>query len=245
MAAVAGSVERLTDLQTTTTSSTTSCTLTYPRAPKTGELLVVGITSNGAGGGGIITPSGWQQLSTNIYAAGARQVTAFYRRADGTEGASVQFAHTGSPNQWCAFLTGYSGIRQYSLGSIINDAAFGGEYSAAGGISNGSGTICTLSSSFAAPTRGPRVGVAAVATNAVWASGGTPTINAGGATSATLVSSVDFSTTMSLAFIEIVNAPTATSSTPPTVTFATSRTHSSGGFVIPSENSRTMLLGVG
>lgn len=239
MAVSGGSIERQTSFQTAVAVSGATCPITFPRAPKAGELIIIGVTLNGAGGGGVITPSGWQQTTTNIYAASARQVVTIAKFADGTEGTTITLTSAGSPTQWCALTAAYSGYKMPMGGSIINDISNGGSWGLCSGTNNGSSTTCTVNGT--ASSVSPRVGFTVVGSNGAWSS---PTVASNSATSATVISTIDFTTTMSLAFIEVVNT-NVTPSTSVTVTWPTSRNHTSGGFMIGSENARTMTVGVG
>jgi hypothetical protein len=241
MAAVAGSIERRSDLQTATSSTASTCVITFPRTPKVGEMLVIGACANQGGSGTINTPSGWIQVNTAAFASNARTLVVLLRCADGTEGSSVTLTHTASPTQWLAILTAYSGVRQLSGNNVLADSLAGGHYVGATTTAVSS-TTCTLNVNYADATRSPRVGLAFVASSATW---GTPTINANAATSANVIQSIDISTTMSLGFVECAYAPAATSGTPPSVVFGTSRSNCAAGLLIPSENARTMMLGVG
>jgi hypothetical protein len=114
----------------TNTGNLSSANATYnaplPASIQAGDLLVVFIgCSNGTGGTTIGTPSGWTQLYTQAGGGNMRRHAAYYRVADGGEGATQAFTASNA-SIWASTacrITGYQGTPEAGTPATGNSTA--------------------------------------------------------------------------------------------------------------------------
>jgi hypothetical protein len=229
MAASAGSIEHISSMATSVSSTTATTTMTWPIAPKAGQLLFMSQTNN-ASAAMTTVPSGWTQILGGSYSSGARGVTSAYRFADGTEGSSVTWTVTGS-TQNLGVMTAFSGVSNAVVPATYTQGSGSGSATV---TPNPGGSNYTLMSA-------PGMFISGIASNGTY---GTPTVSSGSFTSVEIAKTINYSTVMCLALC-IGWASTVPNATAFSLTYGANRTWGASGQHFMSSNSALTLSGIG